>query len=102
MRWLTARQLTAALTDVFALEGRRDCGGGEGCRERQQREGQETEKEELTLLSSSLFFFLKKKKAEMLERMIIRYANRKSFTVSELDRSPGDEAGIKHVSFEVR
>ena len=38
----------------------------------------------------------------MLERMIVRYANRKNFSVSELDRSPGDEAGIKHVSFEVR
>ena len=38
----------------------------------------------------------------MLERMIVRYANRKGFSVSELDRSPGDEAGIKHVSFEVR
>jgi len=40
--------------------------------------------------------------AEMLERMLVRYANRKNFSVSELDRSPGDEAGIKHVSFEVR
>lgn len=77
-------------------------GGEERRREKKKSKG--------TKKQLSHFVFLRKKnnkkqknfQAEMLERMIVRYANRKNFTVSELDRSPGDEAGIKHVSFEVR
>jgi len=38
---------------------------------------------------------------EMLYRMYVRYAERVGYTVSELDRLAGDEAGIKSVSFKV-
>ena len=40
--------------------------------------------------------------AEMLLRMYIRWAERKGFKVEELDRQPGDEAGIKSATIEVR
>ncbi len=39
--------------------------------------------------------------AEMLERMYLRYAERKKFRVNILDRQPGNEAGLKSVIFEV-
>ncbi len=39
--------------------------------------------------------------AEMLYRMYTRYADQKGFKVSVLDYQPGDEAGIKSVSFKV-
>ncbi len=39
--------------------------------------------------------------AEMLERMYLRYAEKDKLKVEILDRSPGDEAGIKSVSFDV-
>ena len=39
--------------------------------------------------------------AELLYRMYTRYADRKGFKVSLLDYQPGDEAGIKSVSFKV-
>ncbi len=39
--------------------------------------------------------------AEMLYRMYSRYADQKDFKVSVLDYQPGDEAGIKSVSFKV-
>ena len=38
---------------------------------------------------------------QMLYRMYTRFANRKGFTVKELDMLEGDEAGIKSVTFEV-
>lgn len=37
--------------------------------------------------------------AEMLERMYMRYAERKGWRVTLLDRMPGEEAGIKHTTF---
>jgi peptide chain release factor 2 len=40
--------------------------------------------------------------AEMLLRMYTRYAERHGFTVGTLDMSPGEEAGIKGASIEVR
>lgn len=39
--------------------------------------------------------------AEMLLRMYSRYIERKGWTAQELDRTPGDEAGIKSVTLEV-
>ncbi|MDY6367611.1 MAG: peptide chain release factor 2 [Clostridia bacterium] len=39
--------------------------------------------------------------AEMLYRMYICYAEKNGFTLTELDRLDGDEAGIKSVSFKV-
>jgi peptide chain release factor 2 len=39
--------------------------------------------------------------AGMLERMILRYAEKKNFKVNILDRSPGAEAGIKSVVMEI-
>jgi peptide chain release factor 2 len=39
--------------------------------------------------------------AEMLERMYLRYAEKDKLKVEILDRSPGDEAGVKSVSFDV-
>ncbi|KAK3241428.1 hypothetical protein CYMTET_48815, partial [Cymbomonas tetramitiformis] len=39
--------------------------------------------------------------AEMLERMYTRWAERHEFKVQEMDRSPGDEAGIRSVTLEV-
>ena len=38
---------------------------------------------------------------EMLYRMYILYAEKNGFTITELDRLEGDEAGIKSVSFKV-
>ena len=38
---------------------------------------------------------------EMLYRMYLRWAEKKGFTVNLLDYQPGDEAGIKSISFEV-
>lgn len=38
---------------------------------------------------------------EMLERMILRYCEQKNYTVEMLDRSIGNEAGIKSTSFRV-
>lgn len=40
--------------------------------------------------------------AEMLERMYIRWAERHNFKVEIMDILPGDEAGIKSVTFSVR
>jgi peptide chain release factor 2 len=40
--------------------------------------------------------------AEMLERMYLRWADRHGFTVEMLDRSEGEEAGIKGAVIEVR
>lgn len=40
--------------------------------------------------------------AEMLERMYLRWADGKSFMIRPLDRTPGEEAGIKSVEFEVQ
>lgn len=40
--------------------------------------------------------------AEMLERMYIRWAERHSFKVEIMDILPGDEAGIKSVTFSVK
>lgn len=40
--------------------------------------------------------------AEMLERMYIRWAERHNFEVEILDILPGDEAGIKSVTFNVK
>lgn len=40
--------------------------------------------------------------AEMLERMYLRWADEKSFAVRMLDRTPGEEAGIKSSEFEVQ
>jgi peptide chain release factor 2 len=40
--------------------------------------------------------------AEMLLRMYIRYAEKKGFQAKALDVAPGDEAGIKSASVEVR
>ena len=39
--------------------------------------------------------------AEMLERMLLRYCEKKKFKVSSLDRQVGNEAGIKSSVFEV-
>lgn len=39
--------------------------------------------------------------AEMLYRMYTRYADQKGFKVTVLDYQPGDEAGIKSVSFKI-
>jgi peptide chain release factor 2 len=39
--------------------------------------------------------------AEMLTRMYLRYCERQGFYTTELDRSPGEEAGIKSVTFSV-
>ena len=39
--------------------------------------------------------------AEMLLRMYIRWAERKGYKVEELDRQPGDEAGIKSATISV-
>ncbi|RJR27476.1 PCRF domain-containing protein [candidate division WWE3 bacterium] len=38
---------------------------------------------------------------EMLYRMYIRYAERKKWGVEEIHRVPGDEAGLKSITFEV-
>ena len=38
---------------------------------------------------------------EMLYRMYICYAEKHGYTITELDRLDGDEAGIKNVSFKV-
>ena len=38
---------------------------------------------------------------EMLYRMYICYAQKQNFTLTELDRLEGDEAGIKNVSFKI-
>ncbi len=40
--------------------------------------------------------------AEMLSRMYLRYCERMDFEVSLIDEQPGDEAGIKSVTFSVR
>ncbi|HEV8357364.1 MAG TPA: peptide chain release factor 2 [Gemmatimonadales bacterium] len=40
--------------------------------------------------------------AEMLMRMYVRWAERKGYTTSILDLLPGDEAGIKSVSIEIK
>ena len=38
---------------------------------------------------------------EMLYRMYMYYAQRHDYTLTELDRLPGDEAGIKSISFKI-
>lgn len=40
------------------------------------------------------------RQAEMLERMYLRWAERKGWAVRLLDRSPGEQAGIKSVEME--
>ncbi|KAB8142484.1 peptide chain release factor 2 [Chloroflexia bacterium SDU3-3] len=40
--------------------------------------------------------------AEMMERMYIRWAERREYKVNVLERSEGDEAGIKSVTLEIR
>jgi peptide chain release factor 2 len=40
--------------------------------------------------------------AEMLMRMYVRWAERRGFSVSILDMQPGEEAGIKSVSIEIK
>ncbi len=40
--------------------------------------------------------------AEMLMRMYVRWAERRGFTVTVLDLLPGEEAGIKSVSIEIK
>ncbi|MBI3255343.1 MAG: peptide chain release factor 2 [Candidatus Andersenbacteria bacterium] len=40
--------------------------------------------------------------AEMLERMYMRYAEGRGWQVVSLDRAPGEEAGIKSSTFEIR
>lgn len=39
--------------------------------------------------------------AEMLLRMYTRYFEKKKWSVSEIDRTPGDEAGLKSITMEV-
>lgn len=39
--------------------------------------------------------------AEMLERMYLRFAESQGWATKLLNRSPGEEAGVKHVTFEV-
>lgn len=39
--------------------------------------------------------------ADMLSRMIIRYAEHHSFKVDVIDHQPGDEAGVKSITFQV-
>ncbi len=39
--------------------------------------------------------------AEMLSRMYLRWAERRGYKVSEIDYTPGDEAGIKNVTLSV-
>ena len=39
--------------------------------------------------------------ADMLSRMIVRYGERNGFKVDVIDRQPGDEAGIKSVTFQI-
>ena len=39
--------------------------------------------------------------ADMLSRLITRYAERHGFKVDVIDRQPGDEAGIKSVTFQI-
>jgi peptide chain release factor 2 len=40
--------------------------------------------------------------AEMLKRMYVRWAERRGYSVSVLDEQPGEEAGIKSVSLEIK
>lgn len=40
--------------------------------------------------------------AQMLERMYLRFAERRGWSVHSLERQMGEEAGIKHTTFEVR
>jgi peptide chain release factor 2 len=40
--------------------------------------------------------------AEMLKRMYVRWAERRGYEVSVLDEQPGEEAGIKSVSLEIK
>ena len=40
--------------------------------------------------------------AEMLKRMYVRWAERRGYAVSILDEQPGEEAGIKSVSLEIK
>ncbi len=39
--------------------------------------------------------------AEMLMRMYVRYAERHKYKISEINRTPGDEAGIKSVTLQI-
>ncbi len=40
--------------------------------------------------------------AEMLKRMYVRWAERRGYSVAVLDEQPGEEAGIKSVSLEIK
>jgi len=40
--------------------------------------------------------------AEMLARMYLRYAEKKEFSHEEIDRSPGEEAGFKSATYEIK